>query len=235
MAKIEISSAVGHPTIDQPIGGRQAPDLKPAKKGNTVRNLAVGLAGLGIVAAGVGAALNAGKGEQPQLTQNPGGGIVEPSNSPIPTPFNTESPVVATPTESPVATPEPTPTPEVTPSPTPEPTPELKSINSLIDAKHPAIEAKKVKEELTELFNTYTDDPFSANALPRFNDCSDKKNTMGDRTTTCYLVISNLYRIYKETGDDKFYKAALDTYNYADSHLFKISMQSINEELIKVN
>ncbi len=53
------------------------------------------------------------KQQNPDQTPIPGG-IVEPSNSPIPTPFSTENPIVTLP-----------PTPGITPSPTPTPTPEI--------------------------------------------------------------------------------------------------------------
>lgn len=108
-----ISRAVGRPTIDTPVGGRRVPEISAPRRSHLIRNLAVGVGAAALTASGVGLAINAGRGNGPQPTENPGGAIVEPSNSAIPTPFPTENPTVTLP---------PTPTPEVTPTPTAEPT-----------------------------------------------------------------------------------------------------------------
>jgi len=94
----------------------RTPERNPRK--NRGRNLlAVGAVGVLVAGAGI-TIFNSQEQGGPQPTENPGG-IIVPTEKPIPTPLPTKGPVEFTPapTESPTTKP----TPEVTPSPTPTP------------------------------------------------------------------------------------------------------------------
>ena len=109
-----ISRAVGHPPVDIPLGGRRVPEIAPAprRKGHLRRDLAVaGGAAVIVATVAFGASQFNNGGARPSPEASLPGGIVEPSNSPNPTPFSTENPTITLP---------PSPTPETTPSPTPQ-------------------------------------------------------------------------------------------------------------------
>ena len=236
---IEISNAAGVPVQRGP-RTFPSPDLPtPKRKQNhTGRNLALGLGGAAIVAAGLGyAAINSGHGTGPQATDIPGG-IVEPSASPSPKesivikPSSTpgETFIATLPPASPDATP--TQTPDVTPTPSPE----LKSVKALIEAKHPAVAAGAAKKTVADLVKKYPEVENSyPGAVPNITDCTDTNLTFGDRTAACVIEINNLYGFYKSTGNIDFYNAALRTYNYAKSHLSKANMAYINQYLEQFN
>lgn len=97
------------------------PHAAPRRGHIGLRELAVGAGAIATTGAAVAVGVNflRQQGQSPDQTPLPGG-IVEPSNSPIPTPFSTENPTITLP-----------PSPEVTPSPTPSATPEATPVPSI--------------------------------------------------------------------------------------------------------
>lgn len=221
---VQISNAVGQPTAERPYGGRPTQDLPQHEDKHNGRKLAIvgGVGGALIVAAGLGAMALGSKDQTPTPTQNPGGGIVEPSGTPAPT-FDTESPVVVIPSESPVVTPPPTQ--EATPKPTPEATPELKTLESIVNAeKHPKVDPSIINEEIIQAYqnNPSAGDLFTLKAAKmNFKMCQvgtpgDPENLIeSDRVIGCFSTIKKIYDVYHTTGDNSFYQIASDVYNYA--------------------
>lgn len=227
-----MSRAVGQPPIDAPLGGRPMPELKPARRNHTGRNLAIA----GTLAAAVGAAafgvsqLGKNEGTNPEFTP-PAGGIVEPSNSPIPTPFSTESPTITLP-----------PSPEVTPKPTPEATPPPLTINTIVEGDHPAVKPAAIYNSFEAI---YKNDP-NANydvIVKNFNDCETggdaptAKAKLGVRRDVCFVFVAYEFNKYKETGDIIHYNLAQDIYNYSISKygLGPSYKEVLDSELAKLN
>ena len=126
--------------------------MEISRRNHTVRNLAIAgtlAAATGIAAFGA-SQLNKNEGTNPELTP-PAGGIVEPSDSPIPTPFSTENPVTLP--SSPKVSPTPSPTPEVSPSPVPSASPEATPVPNIENVK--LVSEGLITRETPELINVY--------------------------------------------------------------------------------
>jgi len=140
-AGIEISNLQAPaPPIPRP--GRRgvpSPDIQPRRRraiGLTELVVGAGAVATAGAAVAVGVSFLRQQGQNPDQTPLPGG-IVEPSNSPIPTPFSTENPTFTLPPKSPSPPPEATPPPA---EPTLKPTENLsaleKTLKSWVDGTY---------------------------------------------------------------------------------------------------
>lgn len=231
-----MSRAVGQPPIDAPLGGRPMPELKPARRNHTGRNLAIA----GTLAAAVGAAafgvsqLGKNEGTNPEFTP-PAGGIVEPSNSPIPTPFSTESPTITLP-----------PSPEVTPTlePTPTRPPIIKAVEAIIEVP---VEKTSIKAIKLGTENLYKENPKAGALYPQsaanFNlsycengapdAAGNASKIQSTRMTYCRFLVVNNYRVYQITGDLAALKLAREAYWYGVSQ-YKDDFKNFADPAIKI-
>lgn len=213
-----MSRAVGQPPIDAPLGGRPVPELRPERRNHTGRNLAIA----GTLAVAVGATafgvsqLGKNEGTNPEFTP-PAGGIVEPSDSPIPTPFSPESPTITLP-----------PSPEVTPTlePTPTRPPIIKAVEAIIEVP---VEKTSMKAIKLGTENLYKENPKAGALYPQsaanvnLSYCEKGApdavgGTMqASRMTFCEFVIIKNYRVYQITGDPAALKLAQEAYWYGIS------------------
>ena len=211
-----ISRVVGQPSIDSPLGGRHAPDIRAPKKSHLGRNIAImggRAAAVAAVAFGISQLNSERTGQNPEPTLP--GGIVEPSNSPIPTPTMS------------IELPTPTPTPEMTPTPTPEATATLKPIDTILEGEIKKVAAKTVS---TDIEKAYENNPQAETILPhakmvngfkmcQFGDPTASGDQRSIRSLVCGGVVINLFKIYQQTGDVNFYKAAADAFDYTMTSL----------------
>lgn len=220
--------------VRQEVGLGQFP--RQEKKGNTGK-IAAGILAVAVLGGGAYAATqlnrNDGANTNPEITP-PAGGIVEPSNSPIPTQVK--------PTESIVI---PSATPEATPTPTPTKEP-LVNIESIIESKHPKVTAE---EFTTSVNSAYENNPQAESIWPvakanrATNQCikGDHRDKTEEeirlsRATYCPIEAANLYRIYKFTGDTNFLDAAKATYDYSVNELnYPEYKDYLDEYLVKAS
>ena len=111
------------------------------------------------------------------------------------------------------------------------------TIEDLIAAGHPAVKWFVVRERLQSLVAALPNDPLTPNALGAWDRCKTPKDHYGggEQQGACMIVRHNLYRIYRETGDEQYWASALKAYNYASSQLDRVQMKATREYLLKHN